>query len=133
MSALVLFGLALAAIQVHKSGVIRRLLAKSLRRKVLPQIEALIAQLVWLRSINLDEYLGSSKEYYLRRIRADLEAIFAKSWPLLTPERQALEKLLLMTSKISHQIDSRRLDQDLLDATTLHAQRTLVDLQELNN
>lgn len=127
-SALILFLLALAAVQIYKSGLIRSFFARLLRKKLCPLLNAIVTELLRLRLIELPD---SNQEYALRRLRAELESLYAKSGSLFDQERSAIEKVLINLSNLSSQVDRNELDKAVLEATILLAQRASADLAEI--
>ena len=97
-SALTLFILSLAAIQIYKSGLIRNLLARLLRKKLCPLLNAIVVE---LQRVQVAEFSDNHLDYVLRRLRAELEILYTKSKPLFDQERLAIEKVLISLSQLS--------------------------------
>lgn len=127
-SALTLFILSLAAIQIYKSGLIRSFFARLLRKKLCPLLNAIVAELQRMR---VAEFSDSDSDYILRRLRAELEVLYAKSKPLFDQERLAIEKVLINLSQLSAQFNHGAMDKATLESTILLAQRASADLSEI--
>ena len=127
-SALTLFILSLAAIQIYKSGLIRNFLARLLRKKLCPLLNAIVVE---LQGMQVVEFSDSNSDYVLRMLRAELEILYAKSKPLFDQERLAIEKVLINLSQLSAQFNHSVIDKATLESTILLAQRASADLSEI--
>ena len=127
-SALTLFILSLAAIQIYKSGLIRNFLARLLRKKLCPLLNAIVVE---LQRMHVAEFIDSDSDYVLRRLRAELEVLYAKSNTLFDQERLAIEKVLVNLSRLSAQFNHGAIDKATLESTILFAQRASADLSEI--
>ncbi len=133
-SALTLFIMAIMAVQLHKSELIRNLRARFLRRKIVPMVQSMLPLIVEEARNSLKSEADSKQlggRYELMRLRADLEAMFRQAKPLFDQERNTIAEFLQRLSALGTQLDSASIVQQDLENTLLLGQRIVHELTEI--
>ncbi|MBX2849219.1 MAG: hypothetical protein KTR16_12910 [Acidiferrobacterales bacterium] len=128
-SALVLFAIAIVAVQIFKSGLIRDLRARSLRRKIVPLVQSMLPMIVEQARVVEATQLGGN--YDLMRGRATLEALHQRSKPLFDEERTTIAQFLQSLSRLTPQFDQQEVVRVDLENTVLLGQRVVHELTEI--
>lgn len=132
VSALVLFGMAIASIQLYKSELVRDLRARWLRRKIVPLVQSILPLLI--EQAQLSEQSDATMlghNYELMRQRADLESLFVRAKPLFDQERKTIAELLARLASLTTQFDQQRVVRLDLENTVLLGQRVIQELREI--
>lgn len=132
IAVLVLFVIAIAAIQLYKSEIVRVLRAKWLRRRIIPMVTEIQGS---MRSLyfeqSTDPYESESQRRKLSINRANLELVFSRSTPLFKQERDQLEKFLMTLSVVSAQEQKGQLSARIIEDCLLLGQQVVQELTEL--
>ena len=132
ISVLVLFAIAIGAIQLYKSEMVRVLRAKWLRRRIIPMVTEIQTA---IRSLYYDQHadptVSETHRRKLRINRANLELVFSRAKPLFKQERDKLEKFLIGLSVISAQEQKGQLSARVIEDSLLLGQQVIHELNEL--
>ncbi len=131
-SALVLFGLAIASVQLYKSELIRDLRARFLRRKIVPLVQRILPLLVsQAKELQMTDSKLLGGSYDLMRHRADLEGLYQQTKPLFDQERNTIAEFLSRLSQCGRQVDQGHIERIDLENTVLLGQRVIHELTEI--
>lgn len=132
ISVFVLFAIAIGAIQLYKSEMLRVLRAKWIRRRIIPMVTEIQGS---MRSLYFeqptDAYVSESQRRKLSINRANLELVFSRAKPLFKQERDKLEKFLIGLSVISAQEQKGQINTRVIEDSLLLGQQVIHELTEL--
>ncbi len=131
-SAFFLFGMAIAAVQLYKSELVRDFRARRLRRKIVPLVQSLLP-LVVQQAAQAEQDNGAllGGSYDLMRHRADLESLYRQAKPLFDQERETIAELLSRLASLSKQFDHGATVRADLENAVLLGQRVVQELSEI--
>ena len=126
--------MAIVAVQLYKSELIRDIRARFLRRKIVPLVQSMLPLIVeQARSSVYAEQdaklLGGN--YELMRLRADLEVLFQQAKPLFDQERETIAEYLQRLSSLGVQFDNASVERQDLENAVLLGQRVVHELTEI--
>ncbi len=131
VSAIVLFGLALAALNLHKSELVRNFRARRLRRRIVPMVQGMLPLIADYAKPTTGALEQSPDDYRLMRYRADLEAVYQQSQPLFDQERVSIAEFLSSLSTLAVQFNQNKLAPSNVENSVLIGQRIVQELTEI--
>lgn len=134
ISALTLFVMAIMAVQLYKSELVRNLRARFLRRKIVPMVQSMLPLIVDEARDRVQSEADSIRlggSYELMRLRADLEAVFRQAKPLFDQERDTIAEFLQRLSALGRQFDNASVIRQDVENAVLLGQRVVHELTEI--